>query len=102
MEPRKIYRAEAIQLVAVRTKRTVRKHLNVDALIKSIREDFRKISDHRAENTKISLDDALMSAFAMFHLKEILPCWLSTSGAGENRKIYIPFTTLPTFPVTAR
>ena len=70
MEFRKIYCTEAIQLIAVKTRRTVRKNLNADALIESIRADFRKITDHRADNARISLDDALMSAFAMFHLKD--------------------------------
>jgi hypothetical protein len=70
MQNCKIYKAEAIQLVAVRTRRTVRKHLNADSFIKTIREDYQKIPDHRADNVKVSLDDALMSAFAMFHLKD--------------------------------
>lgn len=52
------------------SKRTVRKHLNVDALLQLIRKDFEKVDDHRAGNSKISMDDALMSAFAMFQLKD--------------------------------
>jgi hypothetical protein len=48
----------------------VSKKLHVDTLIQTIRTDFRKIVDHRADNIKIPLDDALMSAFALFHLKE--------------------------------
>ncbi|MGW8156942.1 MAG: hypothetical protein ACWGKN_00185 [Desulfoprunum sp.] len=46
-----------------------RKHLNFDALITTIREDFGKIADHRAGNASISLVDALASGFAMFSLK---------------------------------
>jgi hypothetical protein len=65
----KIYKAEAIAS-PTRAKRTVRKHLNADALLKAVKKDFRKIPDHRAGNSKISLDDALMSALAMFQLKE--------------------------------
>ena len=50
--------------------RKVRKHLNADSLIASIRLDFLKIQDSRGTNSKINLADALMSAFAMFHLKD--------------------------------
>lgn len=50
--------------------RKVRKHLNADALITLVRKDFQKIPDHRAPNAKISLDDTLMSALAMFQLKD--------------------------------
>jgi len=66
---RKIYRAEAVRTL-VRPKRTVRKHLNADALLGAVKKDFQKVPDHRADNTKISLDDALMSALAMFQLKD--------------------------------
>jgi len=66
---RKIYRAEAVRTLA-RPKRTVRKHLNADALFGDVKKDFQKIPDHRADNAKISLDDALMSALAMFQLKD--------------------------------
>ena len=52
------------------SKRIVRKHLNADALLNLIRSDFKKVADHRAGNCKISLDDALMSALAMFQLKD--------------------------------
>jgi hypothetical protein len=45
------------------------KHLNFDALITTIREDFGQIPDHRASNASISLADALTSGFAMFSLK---------------------------------
>lgn len=70
MKSRKIYRIEAVRQPVGKTKRTVRKQLNADALIQLMREDFQKIPDHRAGNAKISLDDALMSALAMFQLKD--------------------------------
>ena len=70
MKSRKVYRIEAIRQFAAKPKRTVRKHLNADALIQTMRGEFRKIADHRAGNSKISLDDALMSALAMFMLKD--------------------------------
>ena len=54
------------------TMRTIkmRAHLNADALFATIREDFGKVLDHRAANASIPLADALMSAFAMFSLKD--------------------------------
>ena len=70
MESRKIYSIEATRQLAAKPKRTVRKNLNADTLIELMRKDFQKIPDHRAGNSKISLDDALMSALAMFQLKE--------------------------------
>lgn len=48
----------------------MRAHLNADSLFAAIRKDFAKIPDHRARNASIPLDDALMSCFAMFSLKD--------------------------------
>ena len=48
----------------------LRKNLNADALFSLVRSDFEKIKDHRPNNTKILLPDALMSGFAMFSLKD--------------------------------
>jgi len=48
----------------------VRKHLSADALYALLRSGFEEIPDHRARQTPISLPDALMSAFAMFSLKD--------------------------------
>jgi hypothetical protein len=48
----------------------VRKHLSVDALYALLRPGFKKIPDHRTRRCPISLADALMSAFAMFSLKD--------------------------------
>ncbi|MCK5099464.1 MAG: transposase, partial [Desulfobacteraceae bacterium] len=70
MKSRKVYRIEAVRQLAAKPKRIVRKHLNADTLIELMRKDFQKIPDHRAGNSKISLDDALMSAFAIFQLKD--------------------------------
>ncbi len=47
----------------------VRKHLSADALFKQLRTGFAELADHRPGTPKISLPDALMSAFAMFSLK---------------------------------
>jgi hypothetical protein len=48
----------------------LRKYLNADALFSLVRSGFEKIKDHRSGDIKISLTDALMSAFAMFSLKD--------------------------------
>jgi hypothetical protein len=48
----------------------MRAHLNADAMFAAIRNDFAKVPDHRADNIKIPLADALMSGFAMFSLKD--------------------------------
>jgi len=49
----------------------VRKHLSAGGLLKLLRSGFEKIEDHRvAELIKVSLADTLMSAFAMFSLKD--------------------------------
>jgi hypothetical protein len=50
--------------------RKVRKHLSADALYALIREGFGAIQDHRRATSIIPLADALMSAFAMFCLKD--------------------------------
>ncbi len=48
----------------------LRKHLNADALISTLRKRFDKIDDHRKGKPEISLTDALMSGFAVFSLKD--------------------------------
>jgi len=51
-------------------KLVLRKHLNGDALLATVRTGFENITDHRKSNTTISLADALMSGFAVFSLKD--------------------------------
>lgn len=48
----------------------IRKHLSASGLFRLVRSGFEKVPDHRAANVQISLTDALMSAFAMFSLKD--------------------------------
>ena len=48
----------------------VRKHLSADALYELLREGFAKMPDHRDAKSTIPLPDALMSALAMFSLKD--------------------------------
>jgi hypothetical protein len=49
---------------------SLRKHLHADALFRRIRSAFEQIVDWRSGEIKISLADVLMSAFAMFSLKD--------------------------------
>ena len=46
-----------------------RKHLSADALFGLVRSTFANVSDHRSDESDITMTDALMSAFAMFSLK---------------------------------
>jgi hypothetical protein len=80
----KQYSNNAVKLQTIASERKVRKHTNPDNLLALVREDFKKVSDTRADKTKISLDDALMSALAMFLLKD--PSLL----AFDNRRSKIP------------
>jgi hypothetical protein len=48
----------------------LRKYLNADALLSTIRCEFDKIPDFRKGDVNISITDALMSAFAIFSLKD--------------------------------
>jgi len=48
----------------------VRKHLSADSLVDLLRKRFANIADPRPGNPVISLTDALMSAYAMFALKD--------------------------------
>jgi hypothetical protein len=47
----------------------VRKHLSADALIRSVRRSFEHVGETRRGQAQIPIEDALMSAFAMFSLK---------------------------------
>ena len=47
----------------------VRKNLNADALLRTVRSEFEDVPDGRTGEVDISMADALMSGFAMFCLK---------------------------------
>lgn len=64
------YSVEALANLTAETKITMRKHLNADAMFEAIRQDFERVADHRASNSKIPLVDVLMSGFAVFSLKD--------------------------------
>ena len=61
MNSRKIYSAHAVTTPAINSRRAVRKHLNADNLFSLVRKNFQKIPDLRDDNSKISLDDALLT-----------------------------------------
>ena len=44
--------------------------ISISHLLKTVRLGFEQVPDHRAPNARISMADALMSAFAMFSLKD--------------------------------
>jgi hypothetical protein len=63
---KKAHKAETVQNEKIK----MRKHLNADALFRTMRKGFASIEDSRTGNGKHSLTDALMSGFAMFSLKD--------------------------------
>jgi hypothetical protein len=65
-----VYSVEAVQKLIADTNIKMRKQLNADSMFAKIRLDLHNIPDHRASNSKIPLGDILMSAFAMFSLKD--------------------------------
>lgn len=50
--------------------RKVRKHLSADALYALLHDSFARVPDPRRANAPIPLSDAMMSAFALFALKD--------------------------------
>ena len=47
----------------------LRKYLSAPGLLKTIRQSFEAIVDHRTERSQISLPDALVSGLAVFGLE---------------------------------
>ena len=97
MKSRKIYSIHAVTLPATASRRAVRKYLNADTLLSLVRKDFQAIRDNRADNAKISLDDALMSALAMFQLKDpsLLDFDKRRREEPENLHTVFGITTIP-------
>jgi hypothetical protein len=97
MDSRKIYSIHAVKLLATASRRAVRTHLNADTLLALVRKDFQMIPDIRADNAKISLDDALMSALAMFQLKDpsLLAFDKRRREEPENLHTVFGITTIP-------
>jgi hypothetical protein len=84
MDSRKIYSVHAVTTPATTSRRTVRKHLNADSLLSIVRKDFQKIPDRRADNTKISLDDALMSGAGNVSIKGSFSARLRQAPSGRT------------------
>ena len=101
MKTKKSYRLKSKRQSTTNSERTARKKLNADAMFKIIREDFQKIPDQRAANSQISLDDALMSGFAVFQLKH--PSLLAFDNfCNEKPENFILSLALQTYHVTAK
>lgn len=75
----------------------LRKHLNADALFRGLRAGFGKIKDNRKENSVISLPDVLMSAFAMFSLKDqsLLAFDYRRKQGGHNLRTIFGINSIP-------
>ena len=69
MSPRQFKRARRIEREK-ELSATVRRHLSADALIRSLRASFEQVDETRKGKPEISIEDALMSSFAMFSLKD--------------------------------
>lgn len=54
----------------MKSSRMTRKHLSADALVALLRRRFEKLPDSRSGKPPIAMADAVMSAFAMFSLKD--------------------------------
>lgn len=65
--------------------RSVRRTLSADALYALLRQGFQEIPDHRASDASISLVDVLMSAVAMFSLKD--PSLLAFDGRRNDENL---------------
>jgi hypothetical protein len=69
MSPRQFRRQRKIEQDKLLSA-TVRKHLSADALIRTIRASFEQVGETRKGAHAIPMEDVLMSAFAMFSLKD--------------------------------
>jgi len=73
----------------------LRKHLNADALLSTMKTGFEKIEDHRPGNVQHSLGDTLMAGFAMFSLKD--PSLL----AFDERRITAPHNLMTIYGMSS-
>ena len=69
MRPRQYWRQHKIEGEKALSA-TVRKHLGADALIRSVRASFEEVGETRKGTAPIPMEDALMSSYAMFSLKD--------------------------------
>jgi len=73
----------------------VRKGLSADALFRLLRLGFENIDDHRHEKASIPLPDALMSALAMFSLKDPSLLAFEARRHDENMRNLFGIGTVP-------
>jgi hypothetical protein len=73
----------------------IRKHLFADALFALVRSGFERIHDHRRDDSPIALGDALMSAFAMFALKDPSLLAFDARRGDENLKQVFGINKIP-------
>ncbi len=76
----------------------IKEKLNANSLILLLRNHFAKIPDHRSDNCKISLVDGIMSAYAMFSLKEqsVLAFETRAEKSNDNLKSIYGLKDIPT------
>jgi hypothetical protein len=72
-----------------------RKYLFADALFTLVRSSFERIVDHRHRESPIALVDALMSAFAMFALKDPSLLAFDARRGDENMKQVFGIQNIP-------
>lgn len=72
-----------------------RKSLSIDALLGLVREGAEKIPDYRPPGADISLPDAVMSAFAMFSLKDPSLLAFDERRNDENLKTVYQIENIP-------
>jgi len=73
----------------------VRRHLSADGLYALVRSAFSKVSDGRCSSAPISMVDALMSAFAMFTLKDPSLLAFDARRNDHNMKSLFGIGTIP-------
>ena len=73
----------------------VRRHLSADGLYALVRSAFSKVSDGRCSSAPISMVDALMSAFAMFSLKDPSLLAFDARRNDHNMKSLFGIGTIP-------
>lgn len=81
--------------MAITEETPTRKNLSADALFALIHRAFQKIPDHRPPFAQIPLTDALMSAFAMFSLKDPSLLAFDQRRSDENIKAIYHINTIP-------
>ena len=79
-----------------KTKVKLWEYLNADALFSLVHSGFEKIKDRRQNNIKITLADALMSAFAMFSINDSSLLAFEARRSGDtNLKTVYKVNTVP-------